>query len=185
MFSFLRKKRACDWCGDKFAGAGQQVGEMAFCSPECAAAHGAPAVEASAGPRVLGAALVESELMIASAEIEHYKKVLGDMDTAGSPEVIEDRASAARATYLGIWEHLDLVRTFVAERGGDVSAYDAVRAQSLTHLESYSESTGIGPTGGGFGLVTVGTAHVDPRNIDRAIAGLNAIGAQFNAHRGG
>lgn len=57
------------------------------------------------------------------------------------------------------------MRAFIAARGGSVGDYDAIRANSLQHLEAFAGSVGVGYGVGGVGLAAQGSVEIDTNNV--------------------
>jgi hypothetical protein len=96
---------------------------MRFCSRACLDQRNAPAAATPDRSRPMTHAVAVSELAIAETEAQHYFELTRRYNVScAEPEFME-----TQHTYLGVWQKLDGLRSYVAARGADIGVYDGER----------------------------------------------------------
>lgn len=160
----------CDWCSTEFEGDAIVADGLKFCSPGCLALKNAPPIpraEARArATRELTRAVAESELAIASTELDLYERLAGEADRHDDDD--EGDFMRAQESYMGLWRNLVTVRDYLATRGADLQAFDDEHRFWLATEDSFRMVSGRRRN-------DTGIAIFQPENANRARRAIAAL----------
>lgn len=178
---FGKEPTPCDWCGAEIEGEGIEADGLRLCSQGCldqknAPPAAAPAPSGAPEPRAMTAERARSELAIALAEVEQYARLSVELEQETN---CESEFMDSQQSYFLVWERLDRVRQYVAERGGAVADYDIMRATSVANPDRYDIVTVTSHNG--RDSRNVGTASFQPDNLKLLCAAIEVMQTALGA----